>query len=500
MFQKIDSWVRKRYSTAFLLVLLIASVNLFINLGNDPVKDWDEARHGITSAEMLKNGDWIRTTYLGQADYWNLKPPLGIWTIAASFAAFGVNPFALRFPSALSAWFCVLLVMLIAQRRYSKTVAVLAGLILSTTFAFIHVHSGRTGDFDAMLTLFLTLEIFLLTVCKDGGKKALFYLAVLTVPLAFLLKSFAAIMPLGILLLFVVFEKYYKKLTVRDWIVTGLILALPIAGWAVARFLQDGFTFLSQMAGYDLLKRGTTALEGHASSVFYYFEPFLLYAFPWSWVFVFFLFFSIKIIRGRKGRFGGFSFSSYFNDPLNWIWLAVPVAVVFLVRTKTAWYLDPVYPAMAVFAAWHVNRFLAGLKNRPTIRIICLTLAGFLVLTEGVILAFHFNPVLSLALNRGGNFSSLEREIRFQKLVLSIPGNTGRSIRIIPDEWSQSRLFCALTVKGLQPVSTSTNASTNGLYILTTNTEKPGPGLVSFNATWSLYLVTNSGQPDRSRR
>jgi hypothetical protein len=248
--------------------------------------------------------------------------------------------------------------------------------------------------------------------------------------------------------------------------------------------------FLTQMAGYDLLKRSTTALEGHSASNFYYIEPFLLYGIPWTWLFLFFFFRGVKITRDKKKKFTGIAFSSYFSGALSWAWIAVPLAVVLLVTTKTSWYLDPVYPAIAVFTAWHLARFFSGLKNRRPADYLLPVFAGIVVVTEAVILAFNFTPVLSLSLNKGGDYAVLEKEILFQKLVLSIPTDMSgkNTIRIIPDGWTQSRLFCAMSMKGLVPI-VSTNAA---VYTIVMNgvsaTNTPGERMSS-NQSWSLYCI-----------
>ena len=55
---------------------------LFYNLGNNSVENWDEARHGISAYEMLKNDNYMINTFNYTPDLWNLKPPLSFWTEA----------------------------------------------------------------------------------------------------------------------------------------------------------------------------------------------------------------------------------------------------------------------------------------------------------------------------------------------------------------------------------------------------------------------------------
>ncbi len=85
------------------------------------------------------------------------KPPLHVWLTALSFAAFGINAISLRLVPVISAWVTVLVIMLWARRIAGPVVALAAGLVLSTTFGFLYVHSGRTGNTDALFALLIAL-------------------------------------------------------------------------------------------------------------------------------------------------------------------------------------------------------------------------------------------------------------------------------------------------------------------------------------------------------
>src|SRR3954469_23592 len=93
----------RHYALGACLVLGLMAWNVFAGLGNVALNDSDEARYGVSAWEMLQNHSYIVTTYAGEREYWNLKPPLGYWLMALSFRLFGPTPFALRFPSALCA-------------------------------------------------------------------------------------------------------------------------------------------------------------------------------------------------------------------------------------------------------------------------------------------------------------------------------------------------------------------------------------------------------------
>lgn len=83
---------------ASLFALLFVS---FHNLEASSIADFDEARHAVNAYEMMRNGDYLVNTYMGETDLWNLKPPLGYWTVMVGYALFGYTSFGLRFVSAV---------------------------------------------------------------------------------------------------------------------------------------------------------------------------------------------------------------------------------------------------------------------------------------------------------------------------------------------------------------------------------------------------------------
>lgn len=78
-------------------VLFLVLTNVFVLLPAPRIYDWDEARHGITAYEMIKRGDFLTNTYMGEMDYWNTKPPLSFYPLIAGYKFFGFNNLGLRF-------------------------------------------------------------------------------------------------------------------------------------------------------------------------------------------------------------------------------------------------------------------------------------------------------------------------------------------------------------------------------------------------------------------
>lgn len=82
-----------------LLLFGISGILFLFQLGAAPLWDRDEPRNAGCAAEMLAAGDWVVPVF--NADLRTHKPVLLYWLMMTSYAAFGVNEFAARLPSAL---------------------------------------------------------------------------------------------------------------------------------------------------------------------------------------------------------------------------------------------------------------------------------------------------------------------------------------------------------------------------------------------------------------
>ena len=84
-------------------------------LGAAPLFTPDEFRYAEIPREMIAGGDWV-VPRLNGLRYFE-KPPMGYWLVGGSLSAFGLNPFAARLPSALSAGIVAFVVFLLAVKE-----------------------------------------------------------------------------------------------------------------------------------------------------------------------------------------------------------------------------------------------------------------------------------------------------------------------------------------------------------------------------------------------
>jgi len=142
-------------------VILLAAALRFMALGlNPPSPYWEEAALGYDAYSILKTGKDFHgnafplTAFESFGDY---KPSLYFYAAVPSVAAFGLNTFAVRFPSAffgtLSVLFLFLLLKTILPKKL-ELIATLAALFLA--ISPWHILISRVG-FEANLGLFLLI-------------------------------------------------------------------------------------------------------------------------------------------------------------------------------------------------------------------------------------------------------------------------------------------------------------------------------------------------------
>lgn len=142
-------------SDLFLLVCL--AVLLFAaGLGlRDP---WpaDEPRFALIARDMVSTGQWLFPQVGG--DWYQDKPPVFFWAIAAFYSLTGNLPVSFLLPSLLAAIGTVLLVYDLGRRVWSREVGLAAASLLVVSFQM--VVQARAAQIDMLLTFFATAGLY----------------------------------------------------------------------------------------------------------------------------------------------------------------------------------------------------------------------------------------------------------------------------------------------------------------------------------------------------
>lgn len=400
---------RNRFLFLALLVLVLAAINAFGRLGSETVTEWDESLYATSAAEMLSSGNLVATTFNGQLDYYNSKPPLNVWLIALSFKLFGLNIVALRLPSALAALSTVALLMIFLRRAYGGALALMAGLALSTSFAFFYVHSGRTANPDALFTLLILATI--VTIWAASQAPTAFLLIGVYIAAAVLLRGFGALL-LVALAAIGAWISLRHMLTRRLIAGAGAIVAVLVGAWAVARWAVDGTKFFQAMFVQDALNRTIANLEGHPGSILFYLDVLQRYQYDWIAAGTICLLLRAPSRQQIKAWLA----------PRTWLpatqLLAICGVILLVVptmmRTKATWYADPLLPLLAVIVG---AAMVAALRATTGIRktlIVAVIIAAAVVAESRLI--WHSLNRRDLARADQGLLLQHKRELRGQRL------------------------------------------------------------------------------------
>ncbi len=338
----------RHYVALTLAVLLLAAFNLTFRIGHEVVTQWDESLYAITAWEIVEHGHWIGTTFLGSLDYYNTKPPLNVWLIALSFEAFGRSLVSLRLVSVVSAWLTVAFLILWARRWAGPTVAIFAGLVLSTAYGFLKVHSGRSANTDALYTLLVLLAMIAVWVAHERPWHRVWLGPLLAA--VFLLRGMGVLMPLAIIL---AVDLQRWRQSSRRWmpaVAAVLLFVVPVVSWGVARWRLDEWRFFERLFFYDFVARSLRPIERHPGSPLFYLNVLQKYQYDWllagaaAWIL-----FPVPWHRLR-------AFALFWRGSpilrLCVCWAGITLLLPTVMSTKVSWYLNPFYPVFALGMAW----------------------------------------------------------------------------------------------------------------------------------------------------
>lgn len=357
----------------FALLAAATAFLCFRCLGVGDIDSWDEARHGISAYEMMQSGNYLVNTFMGEADYWNVKPPLSFLTIIAGFSLFGYTAVGLRFFSALAYLMTTVCTGLFA-RRYGKLASLFTMAFLCANYFPFKAHLVRAGDADSLYLLLFTLAM--LSMLKIRENTRWLYVCGLCFSLGFLTKSFHAGMIAAVGGLFLLLTGELKKINPRVWAAFLACTLLPILLWAVLRYQYDGMTFFQKMYEADIAGRTASGgLEGHGfpftfylTSIFWNFD--YIYGFLSVVVLLGILYLLIRPLRKTDTPMPKTDQAGIL------LWLFVPLIGFSLVSTKLMWYVYPCIVPLCLLAAVFLSRFLENPKAPAGFLLVCLAAAG----------------------------------------------------------------------------------------------------------------------------
>jgi len=116
----------------------------------------DEPRFALIARDMVSTGQWLFPQVGG--DWYQDKPPVFFWAIAAIYRATGNLAVSFLLPSLLAAIGTVLLVYDLGRRAWSREAGFAAAALLAVSFQF--VVQARAAQIDMLLTFLTTASLY----------------------------------------------------------------------------------------------------------------------------------------------------------------------------------------------------------------------------------------------------------------------------------------------------------------------------------------------------
>ncbi len=219
----------------FLLICRIVSMWLV------PLNDTTEARYGEIARIMQETGNWITPMHQYGQPFW-AKPPLSIWLSAVSMKYFGVSAFAARLPALCLSIGVLMLVFNLMKRQRDQASARLSVLVLASSI-FFYIDAGTVMT-DPALLFCISLTWIAFWHAFVFGSKRWGYLFFVALGLGLLAKGpVAVVLPISSLLVWVIWQKQWRKLWQSfPWISGSVLLMLIAMPWyGLAELHTPGF-------------------------------------------------------------------------------------------------------------------------------------------------------------------------------------------------------------------------------------------------------------------
>lgn len=332
------------------IFLISVFIYLFFN-HRVPITDPVEANYALTAKEMVLSADWLSPRIYGVA--WFDKPVFFYWLTAISFQLFGFSEWAARLMPAVFAAAGLVLIYWFAVKITSRTAAVLAMLIMGTSFEYIVLAKLIITDMVFFIFNSAALSFFYLGYVKMNGTKRWYLAAYVSMALAVLTKGpVGVLLPGLVMLLFIAVQRNWaelKEMSLPAGLFLFAIVALP---WYAAMYVVHGADFINNFFGVHNYLRATVSEHPKDNVSYYYIAVFALSMLPWSAI-------AIKaLLRAGRALWAQVSPLPLFLI----LWTAVYLGFYSLMATKYLTYTFPILFPVAVLTAIHLETMLTHEK------------------------------------------------------------------------------------------------------------------------------------------
>lgn len=341
-----------------LLIILVWALVCLPNLGGATLWDIDEGNNAECSYEMMESGNWIVPTfnYRLRVD----KPALLYWMQILAYKTMGVNEFAARFPCTLGALASLLALYFMGKTMFGAEAGLAGALTLAGMPAFVGAAHFANPDSLLNASFLCTLLAFYLGYQKGTSTWMLW--TGITTGLGMLAKGpIALAMPGLIILLFLIWERQWKRLLSIHLIGSALLFSLVAVPWYAWVGVETKFEWHRGFFFTHNLGRFSAPMENHGGPWYYYLLVLAVGAAPWS------VFSGFAFLHLRQGLGTRHDLPSPARSATRFLLVAFFTVVIFfsISRTKLPNYILPAYGSMALIISSAMVSWMRGTLSIP---------------------------------------------------------------------------------------------------------------------------------------
>ena len=355
----------------FSVVLYFA---VFHQLEKVPIHSWDESLFSLRAVYMHLYGGYMYdfNFFPDMVDHQNTKLPFTTFFQVLSLKIFGINELAIRLPTSLIYIFTVFYVLFHFKNRFDVPWAgYVFGLVGITTIGFVEPHFLRSGDQDAPYACYLVLAtIAFIDYIETRKTKPLLVFTFFSLA-ALLTKNLLCGLLVPGLLMFVLLTRQLIP-TLKDyrfWLASFTLVGIYVGLIYYYELQQPGF--FDRMWNYELFGRYTKTIAPHNLPPLFYLE-FLAFKKMTPYFFMLPVIFLLAFREDQSPKLK--------NSILCFGLVAICyLFFISLSKTKTTWYVAPIFLFGAYLMALGSVPFFNYLKEQPRRDIMAILVGIFIV-------------------------------------------------------------------------------------------------------------------------
>ena len=270
--------------TLLIVLLALAALPYFVNLGTTSIIDANEAFYAETPREMIESGNYISPTFNYEPRL--NKPPLSYWVVAAAYHVAGVSLGAARVPIALGAMVMLATAYLLGRQAFSARAGLVAAVTLAATPRMLLFSRRIIIDVYTAMFLGLTLLAFLMAELQPERRRRWLMAMYAAVGLGILTKGPVAVaVPALVFLVYVAMTRQFSAIRRMMLPAGALIVAAIVVPYYAALYAQQGWDAIASFLFRENLARYTEGVGApDRGPLFYLPVVFTDLYFPWSLV------------------------------------------------------------------------------------------------------------------------------------------------------------------------------------------------------------------------